>query len=554
MRDSNPTGETKDFGVRKFCSNACECLFSMLGGWGEIEAGMRGCGYWDLFVISQKKLLLSVKTNSGKLGAPIKEKRLKKLDPDISQMINDEIRLGFDNFRTEPLEQFTNDYIAKQLRVGCEYSLSVLKDKLDLLIQYDDPTLYDYSIIAFRTNSLSRIVDVRTVDSFVEGDDDINENVVDELRDVQRPVIDPVCATEMCDDAIESSSSSTSNFVDLEIPIVSILEANLADIASPGLFVIDDPIINGCEDEDLGLSAIRDELMLEDILEEIDIIQNNGMNTESQKFERPSKWHVQSADSGVFYDVRTVIAMLNRHYTTGMEKDRLRKIIQSCKTAENCPEYRQLNKESDGNIKQWIAPHTTVAFLYDDKISDDVTKKVEIVKTFYIGEVLKMVTSSGVLWKERVALDSVPPHLKIHCRWFKRVEGINTGSSAITETLYQFGPSIENNTFIYGKFAICQVKLVKISSTDLSINAVYTLDATDRSVCDKFVREAQLIDDLRVEVPEFQPALPSVTDLVEIQQPENVNVTDNKKRPFSLRPGGAGTVGKKQTTAKVTKK
>ena len=87
-------------------------------------------------------------------------------------------------------------------------------------------------------------------------------------------------------------------------------------------------------------------------------------------------------------------------------------------------------------------------------------------------------------------------------------------------------------------------KVIESNPNDVSINAVYYLDATDRSVCDEFVREAQRIDDLRVEAPELQqqPALPSITVLADIQpdlqQAENSNATNNKKRASSSRAGG----------------
>ena len=79
---------------------------------------------------------------------------------------------------------------------------------------------------------------------------------------------------------------------------------------------------------------------------------------------------------------------------------------------------------------------------------------------------------------------------------------------------------------------MCQVKLLKVNPNDVSINAVYYLEATDRSVCDEFVRKAQRIDDLRVEAPELQeqPVLPSITVLADIQpdlqQAENSNATN----------------------------
>ena len=140
------------------------------------------------------------------------------------------------------------------------------------------------------------------------------------------------------------------------------------------------------------------------------------------------------------------------------------------------------------SCKQFIGHGLYVAFIFDIIVRDDTDNHiVKKEKGFYIGQVIKMVNLKTAT-RTRIALSAVSANCKIFCRWFKKVED----SSVVTTVhTYEWGPAEDNNLFILGRFAICQVRLTKNDPEDTSLSAKYTLHSDDHNACEQYVSKAE---------------------------------------------------------------
>ena len=484
----------------------------MLGGWGSVEAGKRGGNFSDNFSISKKNIIVQKISTSGKPGAPLVAGRLKKLDPDRRQMLQDEVEMDYNKSVAEAPEQlsmFSDDFIRGQLHRG---SAAAVEDMKQMGVVVDINNLYNYSIIAFKSS--------RSLTTIQTGVDDDEDDIVDYslFMDAQTAVAAPAAAAapvaapldiaaaaapvdcnEMDDSNIEITPPGRFIFPS----IITFADAENADIASPGLCAMPAGYSLEETDEERDLMLILTANDIEDMSDDIELTAAATATaaapfvataTAAAPYIRrpPSKWHIPwRGDNNEYYDVRTVIAMINRELAgQKLSKDRLMKIIQSCKKTETCHQLNSLRHStaSSFSASQCLGLGLYVAFLFDVKSDSDDSASSTTSKAFFVGIVIKMTTDRGVVWSDRVPLDQVPETLRIWCLWLVSVDG----------EIYQHGPPPENNACVLGKFAICQVRLTEIGRSTTSQIAVdtmhYAINKDDLAACNNYVQQSNVLN------------------------------------------------------------
>ena len=153
-------------------SNDCELLFSMLSGFGSIEAGKR-----DGNVMELERLMgchLTMYQNSGdrsKGQVPLGGCK-REYDPDQRSMILDEHLLGFEEKENEMFATFDNAYINQLLDEGVELGREALVRCNALSTKFNHPDrFFDYSILAFKKHLSIDPLGRRGIDEMVDADD-----------------------------------------------------------------------------------------------------------------------------------------------------------------------------------------------------------------------------------------------------------------------------------------------------------------------------------------------------------------------------------------------
>ena len=227
---------------------------------------------------------------------------------------------------------------------------------------------------------------------------------------------------------------------------------------------------------------------MDTLLNSDEIEQSSAIDGQKSAERSPSKWHLLWSEDNKYYDVRSVLAMLNRQYHKAWSKDRLTKVMISCKQSETCPEYQRIHSDQLKSCNQFIGHGHYIAFLFDIVTRDEHKNTViSTEKDFFIGQVIKMVNAKTAT-RTRTPLHEISDNCKIFCRWLKRVED---SSSITTAHTYEWGPAEDNTLFVLGRFAISQVRLTKVDPDNISLSAKYILNSSDYDTCKQYVLKAE---------------------------------------------------------------
>ena len=163
-------------------SNDCELLFSMLCGFGSIEAGKRDGNIMELERLMGCHLTMYQNSGDRSKGHVPLGGRKREYDPDQRSMIPDEKLLGFEMKEVELFCTFTDAYIIGLLNEGTNLGCVALSrcDALPKMFRYPQ-RYFDYSILAFKKHlSLNPRSNRGEV---VDGDDDEDADGVNDGND-----------------------------------------------------------------------------------------------------------------------------------------------------------------------------------------------------------------------------------------------------------------------------------------------------------------------------------------------------------------------------------
>lgn len=403
-RNNKPNGTSDDFCPDKSGSNMCEIFFSMLSGFGNVEAGKRDCNVAEAARIASKKLTL-LKFANEEDGIKLAGRK-REHDPDRRHLIGDELELGFDeNTAPERLQLFTDEYIRANLLLGYDEAITAVISigGMSSVVQNGWESVCDYKYLAYENMSEAGIQLHQQGDND-EDDDDVDgydnnghdDDIGMDLDESRAPHTIPSHA---------QPHNGPHNFVDPDVRF----------------FPTDDE-----EDEALNEAM--------DAIKELDALNNDDDNDQSDDVgQKPSQWHVPN-EIGGWVDTRKVVALMNQNTGSNkLSKDRVTKIIQTFSSTgkkSGTAAYGSVAELND--VLQSIGLGSIASFCFQDG-------SVEGGVRFWLGRILRMVhrpkAGATKVLSTRIALKDIPEDLHLTCTWFTPV--LNNGATVHTATTYQ---------------------------------------------------------------------------------------------------------------------